>query len=135
MTKLDIHYKPLYYPSTYFTYGKVLYIQCWVTFWVWMWLGMRSLSCPCDSCQNLVESGRIIFGREPCQNCHSGDHLFRNWHWNGPGMDWNGIRQNAVFFFCMYDKVSIILTTLGDMHTSSGMFLSHKGVHRVQKMR
>ena len=59
---------------------------------------------------------------------------FWNWHQNGPGMDWNGIRQNAVFFFCMYDKVSIILTPLWDMHTSSGMFLSHKGVHRVQKM-
>ena len=39
---------------------------------------------------------------------------FQNWHWNGPGMDQNGILWNAVFFFfCMYDKLSIILTPLG----------------------
>ena len=59
----------------------------------------------------------------------SGIEPFWNWHRNGPGMDWNGIWRNAVlfFFFCMYDKVSIILTPLGDVHTSSGMFLSHTG--------
>ena len=27
---------------------------------------------------------------------------FWNWHWNGPGMDRNGIRQNAVFFFFFF---------------------------------
>ena len=92
---------------------------------------------------NPVESGRIIFGRESCQNCHSGDHLF--W-WNrailelAPEWSWNGLERNLAeccffFFFCMYDKVSIILTPLGDVHTSSGMFLSHKGVHRAQKWR
>ena len=37
----------------------------------------RSLSCPCDSCQNLAESSRINFGREPCQNCYSRDHSFQ----------------------------------------------------------
>ena len=46
---------------------------------------------------NPAESGRIIFGRESCQNCHSGDHLFQRnrailvpipeWSWNGP--EWN----------------------------------------------
>ena len=103
----------------------------------------RSLSCPCDSCWNPVESSRIIFGREPCQNCHSGDHLFQQnraipeltleWSRNGP--EWNPAECCFFFFFCMYDKVSIILTPLWDMHTSSGMFLSHKGVHRAQKWR
>ena len=42
---------------------------------------------------------------------------------NGPRMDQNGIRQNAV---CINDKST--------MHTPSGMFLSHRGVHRVLKM-
>ena len=61
---------------------------------------MRSLSCPCDSCQNLVipvESSRIIFGRESCQNCHSGDHLFQQNRaipelgpeWSQNGLEWN----------------------------------------------
>ena len=27
---------------------------------------------------------------------------FRNWHRNGPGMDRNGIRWNAVFFFFLH---------------------------------
>ena len=27
---------------------------------------------------------------------------FRNWHQNGPGMDWNGIRRNAFFFFFLH---------------------------------
>ena len=48
---------------------------------------------------------------------------FRDWDWNGPGMDQNRIQRNA---FCMYNKWS--------MHTPSGMFLSHRGVHRVLKM-
>ena len=48
---------------------------------------------------NLAESSGIIFGRESCQNCHSGDHLF--W-WNraipelGPEWSWNGPEQNPV---------------------------------------
>ena len=41
---------------------------------------------------------------------------FRNW-------DRNGIRRNAG---CIYDKST--------MHTPSGMFLSHRGVHRALKM-
>ena len=45
---------------------------------------------------------------------------FRNWDWNGPGMDRNRIQWNAG---CIYDKST--------MHTPSGMFLSHRGVHRV----
>jgi hypothetical protein len=53
----------------------------------------------------------------------SGMEPFRNWDWNGPRMDQNGIWQNA---FCMYNKWS--------MHTPSGMFLSHRGVHRALKM-
>ena len=46
---------------------------------------------------NLAESGRIILGRAPCQNYHSGDHLFQRnraipelgleWTWNG--LEWN----------------------------------------------
>ena len=46
---------------------------------------------------NLAESSGIIFGREPCQNCHSGYHLFQ---WNraipelGPEWSWNGPEQN-----------------------------------------
>ena len=65
----------------------------------------RSLSCPSDSCLNPVipaESGGIIFGREPCQNCHSGDQLFW-WNWAIPELrlEWsrNGperIRWNAI---------------------------------------
>ena len=70
----------------------------------------RSLSCPCDSCWNPVvpvESGGIIFGRAPAKITilgtiySSGIEPFRNWDWNGPGMDQNGIWQNA---FCMYNK-------------------------------
>ena len=43
---------------------------------------------------NPAESSKIIFGRAPCQNYHSGDHLFRRnrailelgpeWTRNGP---------------------------------------------------
>ena len=46
---------------------------------------------------NPAESGGIIFGRAPCQNYHSGDHLFQRngaipelgleWSQNGP--EWN----------------------------------------------
>ena len=48
---------------------------------------------------------------------------FRNWDRNGPGMDQNRIQWNAG---CIYDKST--------MHTPSGMFSSHRGVHRVLKM-
>ena len=45
----------------------------------------------------LLESGGIIFGREPCQNCHSGDQLFR-WNWAIPELrpEWsrNGPERN-----------------------------------------
>ena len=46
---------------------------------------------------NPVESGGIIFGRAPCQNYHSGDHLFQ---WNraipelGPEWTQNGLERN-----------------------------------------
>ena len=46
---------------------------------------------------NPAESGGIFFGRELCQNCHSGDHLFQRnrailelrpeWSQNGPVMN------------------------------------------------
>ena len=56
---------------------------------------------------NPVESGRIIFGREPCQNCHSGDHLFqRNRAIPELALEWsrNGPERNPAecFFFFFF---------------------------------
>ena len=59
----------------------------------------RSLSCPCDSCWNLVE---LFLAESPAKIAipgtiySSGIEPFQNWHWNGPGMDQNGIWWNAV---------------------------------------
>ena len=100
-----------------------------------MTAGLRSLSCPCDSCQNPVipvESSRIwwnYFWQSPAKIAipgtiySSGIEPFCNWDWNGPGMDWNRLQWNAV---CINDKST--------MHTPSGMFSSHRGVHRTLKM-
>ena len=46
---------------------------------------------------NPVDSGGIIFGRAPCQNYHSGDHLFRRNRaipelgpeWSRNELEWN----------------------------------------------
>ena len=39
---------------------------------------------------NLAESGGIILGREPCQNCHSRYHLFwKNRAIPELGLEWN----------------------------------------------
>ena len=46
---------------------------------------------------NPAESGGIIFGRVPCQNYHSGDHLFQqNRAIPELGLEWtrNGLERN-----------------------------------------
>ena len=71
---------------------------------------VRSLSCPCDSCWNPVIPVELFLAESPAKIAIPGTiyssriEPFWNWHWNGPGMDQNGIWQNAVFFFffCKY---------------------------------
>ena len=56
---------------------------------------------------NPADSGRIILAEPPAKITipgtiySSGIEPFQNWDRNGPGMDQNGIRQNA---FCLYNK-------------------------------
>ena len=50
---------------------------------------------------NPAESSGINFGREPCQNCHSGDYLFqqnRGIPELGPEWSWNGLEWNLAEF-------------------------------------
>ena len=62
---------------------------------------------PCDSCRNPV---KLFLAEPPAkitipETIYSGRiEPFQNWDWNGPGMDQNGIWQNA---FCMYNKWSM----------------------------
>ena len=65
----------------------------------------RSLSCPCDSCQNPAE---LFLAESPAKiaipgTIYSGRiEPFQNWHQNGHGMDLNRILWNAVFFFFFF---------------------------------
>ena len=81
----------------------------------------RSLSCPCDSCQNPAESSRIIFGRESCQNCHSGDHLFQ---WNRAipemGPEWTRTESGGMLLALMINQCTPHLGCFHPIGVSTG---------------
>ena len=54
---------------------------------------------------NPADSGGIIFGRAPCQNYHSGDHLFRqNRAIPELGLEWTGTESGRMHFVCIINN-------------------------------
>ena len=101
--------------------------------------GWRSLSCPCDSCRNPVESflagcpAKIAI---PGTIYSSGIEPFQIWDQNGPGMDQEsgGIQLNRFFIYLFYNYIFYLyFNNICQMYYVFAMsWVDHNHVHQHQ---